>query len=72
MNSDPNNAQMHLDLDVTGDDYVHTIKFGTGLYSFNHMQTIGKNLVLGYEMMTLTERNQTLMSYALKYAANNR
>lgn len=53
MNSDPNNSQMHFDVDVTGEDYVHTIKYGTGLYSFNHMQTIGKNLVLGYEFMTL-------------------
>jgi len=44
---------MHLDLDVSGDDYVHTIKYGTGLYSFNYMQTIGRSLVLGYEMMTL-------------------
>lgn len=68
MNSDPNNSQMHFDVDVTGEDYVHTIKYGTGLYSFNHMQTIGKNLVLGYEFMTLTERNLTMMSYAFKYA----
>ena len=37
MNSDPQNAQMHLDMDITGDDYVHTLKLGTGLMSFNMM-----------------------------------
>lgn len=44
---------MHVDLDITGRDYVHTIKYGTGLYSFNMMQTIGNRVVLGYELMTL-------------------
>lgn len=63
MNSDPNNSQMHFDVDVTGEDYVHTIKYGTGLYSFNHMQTIGKNLVLGYEFMTLV-RPQAIVDRA--------
>jgi mitochondrial import receptor subunit TOM40 len=53
MNSDPLNSQMHLDVDLTGNDYVHTIKFGTGLYSVNMMQTIGSKLVLGFEMMNL-------------------
>lgn len=76
MNSDPLNAQIHLDLDISGDDYVHTVKFGTGLWSFNMMQTIGNKLALGFEFMNLvfiknltqqTERNQMLMSYALKY-----
>lgn len=37
MNSDPLNSQMHLDVDITGDDYVHTIKYGTGLFSVNMM-----------------------------------
>ena len=46
---------MHLDIDYTGDDFVHTLKFGTGLMSFNHMQTIGKRLVLGFECMNITQ-----------------
>ncbi|CAD8131760.1 unnamed protein product [Paramecium pentaurelia] len=72
LNSDPLNAQMHLDCDITGEDYVHSIKIGTGLYSFNMMQTIGNRLVLGYEMMTLTERNLSLMSYAMKFGINKK
>jgi mitochondrial import receptor subunit TOM40 len=46
---------MHLDVDITGDDYVHTIKWGTGLFSFNMMQTIGSRLILGYEIMSLVD-----------------
>ena len=53
MNSDPLNAQIHLDLDISGDDYVHTVKLGTGLWSFNMMQTIGNKLALGFEFMNL-------------------
>lgn len=53
LNSDPLNSQMHLDVDITGDDYVHTVKWGTGLLSFNMMQTIGSRLILGYEVMSL-------------------
>ncbi|CAD8170352.1 unnamed protein product [Paramecium pentaurelia] len=70
LNSDPLNSQMHLDCDIKGEDYVHSIKIGTGLYSFNMMQTIGNRLVLGYEMMTLTERNLSFMSYAMKFGIN--
>ena len=44
---------MHFDIDLTGDDYTHTLKLGTGLMSFNMMQTIKKRLVLGYEIMNL-------------------
>ena len=44
---------MHLDLDITGEDYVHTVKWGTGLFSINMMQTIGNRLVLGFEFMSL-------------------
>lgn len=57
MNSDPLNSQMHLDVDITGDDYVHTIKWGTGLLSFNMMQTIGQRIVLGFELMNLVYFN---------------
>lgn len=63
---------MHLDIDVTGEDYVHTLKWGTGLLSFNMMQTIGNSLVLGYEIMSLTERKIIAMSYAFKYAHNRK
>ncbi|CAD8084740.1 unnamed protein product [Paramecium primaurelia] len=72
LDSSPNNAQIHLDCDISGEDYVHSIKLGTGLYSFNMMQTIGKRVVLGYEMMTLTERNMSLMSYAFKFGISQK
>lgn len=58
---------MFLDVDIEGKDYLHTIKYGTGLASFNHMQTIGKNLTLGFEFMNLIERKMAFMNYALKY-----
>lgn len=57
---------MHLDCDIDGEDYAHTIKYGTGLFSVSHMQTIGKNLVLGFEMMNLLERKMSLMNYAFR------
>ena len=57
---------MHLDCDIEGEDYSHTIKYGTGLFSMSHMQTIGKNLVLGFEMMNLLERKMSLMNYAFR------
>ena len=73
---------MHLDVDITGDDYVHTLKWGSGVFSVNMMQTIGQRIVLGFEMMNLvcydvwyqsqTERKATMMSYAAKYALNKR
>ena len=36
-----------------GEDYCHTIKYGTGLVSFNMMQNIRKGLVAGFELMNL-------------------
>jgi mitochondrial import receptor subunit TOM40 len=65
--SDLTYSQMHLDCDIEGEDYSHTIKYGTGLFSMSHMQTIGKNLVLGFEMMNLLERKMSLMNYAFRY-----
>lgn len=35
--SDLQYAQMVLDLDIEGNDYLHTLKYGSGLVSFNHM-----------------------------------
>jgi len=36
-NSNPQAAQVHLDMDYTGNDFIHTFKIGTGLMSFNYM-----------------------------------
>jgi len=62
---------MHFDVDIDGEDYCHSVKYGTGLLSWNHMQTIGKNLVLGFELMHLTERKLSLFNYAGKYSYKN-
>jgi mitochondrial import receptor subunit TOM40 len=66
-NSDVNYAQMHADLEYEGDDYVHTFKYGTNMWGFNYMQTIGRNLVLGFELLNLSDRKQSLLSGAIKY-----
>lgn len=63
---------MFLDVDIEGNDYLHTLKYGTGLYSLNHMQTVGKNLVLGFELMNLIERKLSFLNYAAKYTYNKR
>jgi len=39
-----------------GDDYVHTFKYGTNMWGFNYMQTIGRNLVLGFELLNLVKK----------------
>lgn len=36
-NSDVTHAHMNLDVDIDGDDYQHTLKYGTGMWSFNMM-----------------------------------
>jgi mitochondrial import receptor subunit TOM40 len=71
-NSDVNYAQMHLDVDYEGDDYTHTFKYGSGMWGFNFMQTIGRSLVAGFELLNLTERKQSLMSGGFRYAHRNK
>jgi len=38
-----------------GDDYVHTFKYGTNMWGFNFMQTVGRNLVLGFELLNMVK-----------------
>jgi len=58
---------MNFDVDIEGEDYCHTLKWGTGYMSFNMMQSIGKRLVLGFELMNLTERKMFMVNYAARY-----
>jgi len=58
---------MSFDVDVEGDEYLHTFKYGPGIISGNMMQKIGKNLTLGFEMMNLPERKLNFFNYAAKY-----
>lgn len=54
-------------MDISGDDYTSTIKYGTGLWSFNMMQSIGRKLCMGFDMMNIIERKMIIFSYGLKY-----
>jgi len=47
---------MHLDVEYTGEDNLHTVKFGSGMWGLNFMQSIGKGLVAGFELLNITER----------------
>jgi len=69
-NADVNYAVMHCDLEYEGDDYVHTFKYGTNIWGFNYMQTIGRRLVLGFELLNMSDRKQSLLSGAFKYSLN--
>ena len=40
---------------MKGDDCTHTFKYGSGLWAFNFMQTIGKGLIAGLELMNLVK-----------------
>jgi len=68
-NSDVNMAMLHADLEYEGDDYVHTFKYGTNMWGFNFMQTVGRNLVLGFELLNMSDRKQSLINYAVKYSS---
>lgn len=46
---------VHLELDIEGEDYVSTIKYGTGLMSGSYMQSVGKGIALGFELMNLVD-----------------
>jgi mitochondrial import receptor subunit TOM40 len=67
-NSDVNMAMLHCDLEYEGDDYVHTFKYGTNMWGFNYMQTIGRRLWLGFELLNMSDRKQSLLSGAFKYS----
>lgn len=53
LNSDVNYAQVSMDLHVDGDDYSSTFKWGNLMNSVSFMQSVGKRLALGFEMMHL-------------------
>lgn len=70
--------QMHLDFDHENKDSVSNFKLGSGFLAFNTMQSIGRNLVLGFEVFNIhmvDKLNQgekrTEFSYAARYKREN-
>jgi mitochondrial import receptor subunit TOM40 len=46
---DSDHPMVHADLEYDGDDYTHSFKYGSNMWGFNYMQSIGRNLVLGFD-----------------------
>lgn len=58
-----------FDLDIEGNDYYHNIKYGSGIFSLNMMQTIGNNFVAGFELFNIIPRRMSLLSYGARYTS---
>lgn len=65
---DADHPMVHADLEYDGDDYTHSFKYGTNMWGFNFMQTIGKNLALGFDFTNASDAKRSGMGGALKYS----
>jgi len=61
-------SMLHADLEYDGDDYTHSFKYGSNIWGFNYMQTIGKNLALGFDFTNATDAKRIALGGALKYS----
>jgi len=69
-NSDMNMSHRSFEVDVEGNNCAHNVSVDNHVMSYNFVQTINKNLNLGFEIYYAAERNLADLNFIGKYTRN--